>query len=245
MKYSIFVYAALLLLTPAAWAGSGVGWGYEGDVAPTHWNTLDAQYATCGSGKNQSPVNITHTIKADLKPLQLHYSSTLAEVVNNGHTVQVNVNPGSTVSVEGETFALKQFHFHSPSENTIQGKSFPMEAHFVHANKAGQLLVIAAMFKSGNTNPALKQIWNQMPEKAGDKKLLNTKLTAQDYLPGKLAYYRFNGSLTTPPCTEGVRWYVLKDAVTISADQASKFKHVMHHDNNRPVQTSNARVILQ
>jgi len=206
---------------------------------------LSPAFAACGSGKNQSPVNLSSMIEGELEPIGIDYQAGGTEVINNGHTVQVNYQPGSSINVDGHRFELKQFHFHSPSENTIDGKSFPMEAHLVHADKGGNLAVIAVMFTQGNKNAELEKVWEKMPRHAGDKAALGSVADAVALLPADRDYYRFNGSLTTPPCSEGVYWLVMKQSVTASKDQLEKFAHTMHHPNNRPVQPLNARMIVK
>lgn len=220
-------------------------WGYTGETGPAHWASLKPEFATCGSGKNQSPIDLTGFIEAELQPIAFNYGTVATEVVNNGHTIQANYQPGSTITVDGHSFELKQFHFHSPSENTIDGESFPLEAHLVHADKDGNLAVVAVMFREGEANPALAKLWQAMPEKAGDKAGLGDGVSVNGILPASRDYYRFNGSLTTPPCTEGVEWLVLKSPMTVSAEQVHRFSHVMHHPNNRPVQPVNARPVLK
>jgi carbonic anhydrase len=184
-------------------------------------------------------------LDASLEPLKLNYSKNSKDVINNGHTIQVNMEAGDNMLVDGITFDLKQFHFHTPSENHIDGKSFPLEAHFVHLDTDGNIAVLALMFKEGTENKVLSHIWSNMPKEAGDKNGLDLSNIATSLLPENKDYYRFNGSLTTPPCTEGVRWLVLKTPVTVSKAQVEEFLHIMHHPNNRPVQPTNARVIVK
>ncbi len=220
-------------------------WGYTGHNTPDKWGKLSEKFRECGVGLNQSPINITNSLHANLPPLSPNYSHSSKNIVDNGHTIQVNMEPGDTVTIDGITFELKQFHFHSPSENQIDGKSFPLEAHFVHADKKGDLAVIAVMFQEGEANPELEKIWADMPNKEGDTKVLQLKEIAKKLLPKDKHYYRFNGSLTTPPCTEGVRWFVLKQPLTVSKEQIKKFHDdTMHHNNNRPIQPLDARIIV-
>jgi len=167
------------------------------------------------------------------------------EVFNNGHTIQVNYLPGSSIDIDGQSFELKQFHFHAPSENHINGSSSPLEVHYVHANDKGQLAVVAVMFKEGNENKPLKGAWLGMPKIAGDKVSYHSNFNAKYLLPDNKDYYRFNGSLTTPPCSEGVRWLVMKDSLEASKQQIEKFTQLIGHDNNRPIQPLNARVLLE
>ena len=238
--------AATLIFTGSAFAGGHAHWGYTGDTGPSHWGDLDPAFKMCKEGKNQSPIDLKGFIEADLKPISVSYATHPVEIVNNGHSIQVNVAPGGTLTIDGHTFELKQFHFHSPSENLIEGKSFPMEAHFVHADKDGNLAVIAVMIEEGKKNDLMEALWKYMPEKAGEKVALSgSTMNPEDLLPSDRDYYRFNGSLTTPPCSEGVWWIVLKKPVTVSKEQVEKFQHVMHHPNNRPVQPVNARPVLK
>ena len=236
---------ALLLPASTAIAAGHVSWGYTGKGGPEYWGTLDPKFAVCSAGKNQSPINLTGMIEADLTPMTVRYQPGGHEILNNGHTIQVNYVQGNTLTLDSHEFELKQFHFHSPSENTIEGESYPLEAHFVHADKNGNLAVVALMFKIGGNNDELEKAWKQMPGKADQKNALSQNVDAAALLPGNRDYYRFNGSLTTPPCSEGVRWLVLKDMATVSKEQVKTFSDVMHHPNNRPVQPVNARTILQ
>lgn len=220
-------------------------WGYSGHEGPEHWGDLDPSYAMCSKGKNQSPINLTNFTEGDLPAIAINYKKGGREVYNNGHTIQVNYAPGSTISIDGKTFELKQFHFHSPSENTIESHSYPMEAHFVHADNSGNLAVIAVMYKEGSENQELAKAWRNMPQTAGEKNSIADEVNALTMLPENRDYYRFTGSLTTPPCSEGVRWLVMKYFDTASAEQIKKFTSTMRTDNNRPVQPVNARLVVQ
>lgn len=180
-----------------------------------------------------------------MQPIVFDYKGGSEEILNNGHTVQINAAPGSSITIDGDRFELKQFHFHAPSENHTNGKSYPLEAHLVHADKDGNLAVIAVMLTTGKANTALAKAWAQMPEKAGDQYGLTSKISPLEILPRNRSYYRFNGSLTTPPCSEGVRWLVMKQPVAASREQIEAFVHVMHHPNNRPIQPVNARPVLE
>jgi carbonic anhydrase len=241
---SSIVIAGVLVASYVLAAGK-THWGYSGHEGPARWGDLAPEYSTCSSGKNQSPINLTGMIEGELPELKVNYNVGGNGIVNNGHTIQVNYAPGSYMAVGGRSFELKQFHFHSPSENTIEGHSYPMEAHFVHADKKGNLAVIAVMFKTGNHNTELEKAWSHMPMSGGSHITFLTAVDANMLLPHDHAYYRFNGSLTTPPCSEGVNWFVMKTVDSASKEQIEKFVHAMHHDNNRPVQPANARVIIQ
>jgi len=228
----------------SAFASEQTHWSYEGNGAPQNWSKISPEFSECTNGKNQSPVDIHNASPVHATPLSISYLAAPESVVNNGHSVQVNVPKGDTLIVDGETFTLQQFHFHSPSENTIDGKSFPMEAHFVHTNAAGEIAVVAVMFNVGDENKELANIWEKMPSEQGKPANITEKVNLAKLLPAEHNHYRFSGSLTTPPCTEGVRWLVMKQPQTLSEAQLEKFQHAMHHANNRPVQDLHGRVIV-
>ncbi|MDH4099127.1 MAG: carbonic anhydrase family protein [Nitrospirota bacterium] len=245
-KFAALLAAASILAGGSAYASGGGHWTYSGNTGPDHWATLDSKFSAC-AGMNQSPINIdTKTaIEAQLDAVKINYTSSSTEVLNNGHAIQVNFAKGSTITIDNTEFELKQYHLHYPSENTINGESFPMELHLVHADKNGNLAVIGIMFKEGAANSQLAAVWKKMPRKEGEKNALSGDLKATGVLPDSKDYYRFNGSLTTPPCSEGVRWIVMKNPITASKDQIKEFEHTMHHPTNRPVQPVNARPILK
>ncbi len=238
------VAAALTLMAGNALASDGQ-WGYTGEGAPEHWGALNPAYSLCGTGMNQSPINLSNLTESELSPISFNYTGLVTEVVHNGHAIQANYTAGSTVTVNGKIFTLKQFHFHTPSENLINGKSFPVEAHFVHADNDGNLAVIGVMYDIGEENTALKKIWQQMPVEAGKKAGMTSRVRADHLMPENKEYYRFNGSLTTPPCTEGVLWMVMKNPVSVSEAQVKQLAEALKHPNNRPVQPVNARPVLQ
>lgn len=222
-------------------------WSYEGEGAPEHWSQLSDEYKTCQQGLNQSPINIDSTLKAHLHPLTLHYGQGPDVVINNGHTIQATVEPGAAdnITLDGQSYLLQQFHFHAPSENTIHGKHAAMEMHLVHKNAAGEVAVVAVMFNVGVANPELDKLWSIMPQDADQDATLKTALNINKLVPADRTYWRFSGSLTTPPCSEGVTWLVMKHPLTLSASQLEKFTHVMHHDNNRPTQPLHGRVVVE
>lgn len=245
MKRSIFAATALLSMNMAfAAEGSHFDWSYAAQTAPDKWSQLKPEYQAC-AGMNQAPINIAQTTPAQLPPLKLNYAAKVKTIVNNQRTVQVNFEQGSHLELDQKVFELKQFHLHSPSENTIQGQSFAMEMHLVHATPAGELAVLAIMFQEGQENPKLKQLWQELPQQAGEAITLNHQDVAAAFLPEQRDYYRFNGSLTTPPCTEGVRWIVFKQIQQASRQQIQAFSQLMEHPNNRPVQPTNARLVLE
>lgn len=222
-----------------------VHWGYSGQEGPAYWGKLSPDFSLCDTGKNQSPINIQGALETHLGTLNIAFQPGKQEIVNNGNTVQINVSDGDSLQLDNETFMLEQFHFHAPSENLINSKAFPLEAHFVYKAKEGALTVLALMFKEGKANPQLAQAWQQMPTKIDQATKLSKPLQINKLLPKNQGFYRFSGSLTTPPCSEGVRWLVLKEEVTASTEQIRQFRAAIQHANNRPVQPLNGRVIVE
>lgn len=219
-------------------------WGYEGQESPEHWGKLSPDFALCETGKNQSPVNIQGALKTHHSKPVLVFEQGKQQIINNGHTIQINVSEGNTLRLDDDIFALQQFHFHAPSENEIDGKQFPLEGHFVYKDKKGSLAVLALMFNEGKANPQLTKAWQQMPAKVNQAAILTQPVDINALLPENVGVYRFSGSLTTPPCSEGVIWMVLEQPVSASAEQIRQFRSVLQHANNRPVQPLNGRVII-
>jgi len=219
-------------------------WSYSGEKGSNNWAKLSPEFYEC-SGKNQSPINLIGFVESVLKPINFNYKIYGNEILNNGHTIQVNYPKGNSIILDSQSFELKQFHFHAPSENRINGKSYPLELHFVHVNKKGKLAIVAVMFSEGKENTEIIKAWLKMPIKKGDKNILTKVIDPKKLLPTVSNYYRFNGSLTTPPCSEGVRWIVMKKPLTASKKQIKDFTDVIGHPNNRPIQLLNARLVLQ
>jgi carbonic anhydrase len=220
-------------------------WKYVGSRGPEFWGELSPDYASCQTGRNQSPINIDKTISTTPKPLKTFQRFPAVDIVNNGHTIQANFKPGNIMVVDGVLYQMKQVHFHAPSENQVMGKSYPLEAHFVHADPNGNLAVLAVMYEESDENKALTKLWAQMPKRKGKPTKLSSNVLAGELIPREKVYYRFSGSLTTPPCSEGVVWVVMKTPMTASKHQIEAFKEVMKHDNNRPVQPLNGRMVIE
>lgn len=238
--------AKLVFLTPftiALASDHGSSWTYEGATGPEHWAEL-TEHNEC-SGHSQSPIDIDHLTNAAHAPLHLHYDAEGTEVLNNGHTIQVNYKPGSSVEIDGHVYELKQFHFHSTSEHTVHGKSYPLEAHFVHTDDHGKITVIGLLFEEGEENHALDEILSHMPHDANHTTKLDHHVSAQSILGDHLDYFSYQGSLTTPPCSEGVNWVLLKEPSHVSSHQVHQLMDVLGHHNNRPVQPLNGRTIIQ
>ncbi|RME62099.1 MAG: ScyD/ScyE family protein [Caldilineae bacterium] len=226
-------------------AGHGeVHWGYEGDTGPDHWGALNPDWALCSTGQEQSPVDIPAGAPVNPANIVYNYDPTALNIVNNGHTIQVNYDPGSAIQIEGVTYELKQFHFHALSEHTVAGQYADMEMHLVHQSAEGGYAVVGVFINAGAENPAFAPMWEHLPAMAGEPETIDgVTVNADDMLPAERTYWRYNGSFTTPPCTEGVKWVVLNQDVNLSADQLGAFTSIMH-DNYRPVQPMNDRTFL-
>ena len=221
-------------------------WTYEG---AEHWSALDTQYAACNAGKEQSPIDIRNAQKADLPPLRFEYKSgALKYVINNGHTIRVDYHDapgaGSFLIVGDKRYQLTQFHFHRPSEEYVDGKAYDMVVHLMHQSSDGEAAGVAVLVKAGVANATVRQVWAHMPETEGEQKVEGVDLNPAGLLPRGLGYYVYTGSVTAPPCTEGVTWFVLKTPVEISGEQIDAFARLYPHDV-RPVQPLNGRVVKE
>jgi len=225
--------------------GHEVHWAYEGEGGPEAWGQLKSEFKTCAVGKRQSPIHIEDgaTLQGPAEPIQFSYRASDGMVVNNGHTIQVDVVGDNSITVRGSSYKLLQFHFHHPSEERINQKVFSMVAHLVHRNAEGQLAVVAVLLDPGTANSLINKVWTYMPLDAGDKvRMPAGLLDLSELLPKDQRYYQFLGSLTTPPCTEGVLWLVLKQPTTVSPEQVKLFSQ-LYPRNARPVQPVNGRPI--
>ena len=222
-----------------------VHWSYEGEAGPQAWGQLKPAFNVCAIGKRQSPINIEEsiTLQGPAEPLVFNYQPSSGTVVNNGHTIQVDLYGDNSVTVRGSNFKLVQFHFHHPSEERVNYKGFSMVAHLVHKNMEGQLAVVAVLLNPGAANALIDKVWTHMPLDSGDRVRLPTGLIdMNELLPKDQRYYQFMGSLTTPPCTEGVLWMVLKQPTTVSPGQIKLFAQLFPN-NARPVQAVNGRAV--
>jgi carbonic anhydrase len=220
-------------------------WGYRGSEGPAHWGELDPEFSACRTGHRQSPVNIVGAQSADLPAIQFEYKPSALHIINNGHTIEIVYAPGSFIKIGDKRYELKQFHFHHPSEETIKGKRFPMELHLVHSDAAGNMAVVSVLLEEGSANPLVETLWGLAPKTAGPEKTDdNLQINVADLLPANRSYYTFSGSLTTPPCTEGVSWFVLETPVTISNKQVATFAGIYPYDE-RPTQPLNGRTVLE
>jgi carbonic anhydrase len=220
-------------------------WDYGDSHGPSHWGDLNPEFGTCKNGHHQSPVDIRNPKPAALPPIHFEYKLSPLHIIDNGHTIMVNYSPGSFISVGDKKYALKQFHFHRPSEEKINGKGFDMTVHLVHADQDGKLAVVAVLLQEGDDNPLVHELWNDLPkEKDKEESFDNVQINLSQILPPDRGYYTFTGSLTTPPCSEDVTWFVLKNPVTISAEEIQRFSQ-LYRDDARPTQPLYDRVVLE
>jgi carbonic anhydrase len=241
----LFGVFAMLACAPLAQEHAGPHWSYRGADGPKHWGELDKGFATCQLGHRQSPIDIRAPKAADLPPIQVAYRPAPLHIINNGHTIQVDYEPGSSITVGDRRYELKQFHFHHPSEEKINGKGYAMVAHLVHAAADGSLAVIAVLLDArGSANPLVSRLWQYLPAQEGPEKTHDdVQIDVTGLLPTDRGYYTFTGSLTTPPCTENVTWFVLKAPEPISQGQADAFGRIYRRDA-RPTQPLNGRDVL-
>ena len=220
--------------------------GYSGKDGPSHWGSLDPSYGLCSEGRKQSPIDLTHAQPSALPRIHFAYEPAEVEVENNGHSLEVVYPPGSSIQLDGTEYELKQFHYHAPSEHEVNGHSLPMEFHFVNESDDGAVAVIGVLVEKGQPNPAVSKLVRALPKEEGETLPVSGELNPLDLLPPdpvSAARWSYEGSFTTPPCTEGVRWSVFKRPIELSAPQIAAFIGVYDH-NNRPVQPLNGRELL-
>ena len=270
MRAVILTVWVLALALPAEWlhAGQsdGVRWGYEGSVGPLHWGNIRPEFALCEKGMAQSPIDLLRTYKLDLAKIEFSYKDSPFHVINNGQTLEeleplseqvasryprhgqtvLHFDKDSTIVFDEDLYLLEQFHFHAPSEHTIDQKHYPMELHLVHHNERHEAAVVAVFMEEGKHNPFFEAFLEHAPKNVGEfiedrEHLINP----MNLLPKNLTYYRYFGSYTTPPCYEGVIWAVLHDPIEVSAEQIQRFRALVGHDNARPTQPRHKRFVLE
>lgn len=219
-------------------------WSYEGETGPEQWGKLRPEWARCASGNRQSPIDIRDGIAVDLEQVAIDYKPSAFNVVNNGHTVQVNLGPGNMITLTGRTYELQQFHFHRPAEERVNGRGFEMVAHLVHKDSEGRLAVIAVLIENGSAHPLMQTVWNNLPLEKNEPVAPTALIDVTQLLPQRRDYYTYMGSLTTPPCSEGVLWIVLKEPVQASTQQIGIFSR-LYPMNARPLQPSAGRLIKE
>lgn len=239
-----FALSLFAPITPAIAAGGhGAHWDYDGEEGPEHWGEIDPKFETCKTGKNQSPIDITSGKPEKLGPIKFDYKASPIAIINNGHTIQVNVPKGNSITVGGKKYELLQYHFHSPSEHKMSGKSGDMEVHLVHKNEAGELAVVGVFMNAGKENALVKTLWDNLPTEVGkEKTVAQATINPMDFLPAKKTFSNYPGSLTTPPCSEGVNWMVMNDSIEVSKAQVEKFTSIFPM-TARPVQPLHERSI--
>ena len=218
-------------------------WTYEGEEGPAHWGDLDPTYATCASGQTQSPIDIVNPTQGDLPDIAFaEQLVSPVNIINNGHTIQVDAPAGGWITIDDTTYELTQFHFHSPSEHSVGGEAHDMELHLVHMDTDGNLAVLGVLIDEGAENAALKPVFDNLPASAGPEEMIDATVNISDLLPSDTDAYRYDGSLTTPPCSENVQWILFSQPIELSAAQIDAFQAVFS-DNARPEQPFNGRAI--
>jgi carbonic anhydrase len=253
---SAFIFANLNATEPTAHkvdshavkaSSHAVHWSYQGPTGPEAWGDLDPKFQIAKTGTRQSPIDLDATISAELAELEFDYQDsalTPLRVVNNGHTIQVNYEPGSHITVDQQDYELLQFHFHTPSEHTKQQRHSPMELHMVHKNADGQLAVVGVFIEEGQANSEIQKIWNLLPNEAAERvSTMGLSVNASKLLPAVKNRFQYNGSLTTPPCSEGVLWLVLENPIELATHQIDTFRQLFS-GNARPIQSAHSRFIL-
>lgn len=217
-------------------------WGYEGKTGPEYWGDLSSEYLLAKTGQHQSPIDISQATPEALSQIQFDYGPSQIDLVYNGHTVEEVENHESSITVDGKQFVLQQFHFHSPSEHTVNGKHSAMEMHLVHKSDDGEIAVVGVLIEEGADNAAFDVVWNYLPSAENRERKESVTVDAATLLPSDKNYFRYTGSFTTPPCTEDVLWMVLKSPVELSAEQIKSFRAIIK-GNNRPVRPLNDREV--
>lgn len=223
---------------------AGARWGYEADNGPTVWGGLDQAYSMCALGAEQSPIDLAGGQAADLSQVDFDYQGCGATIENTGHSVQVNPAPGSGIVLDGVRYELRQFHFHRGSEHTVEGVRLALEMHLVHADDSGSIAVVGVLFSEGQVNDALAPVWGHLPGRPSPARPIPGELDLASLLPAGRRAWRYRGSLTTPPCTEGVSWVILTESLSLSTGQIDAFAAI-YPKNYRPVQPLGKRVLYR
>ena len=268
VKGSMAIVLGLTLSAACAYAGESgnTNWGYEGNSGPFHWSKLGPEFSLCEKGMSQSPIDLLHTHRIKLDDIRFSYKDAPFHVINNGHTLEeleplsekvksrypkhgqtvMHFDKDSTIMFDNDLYLLEQFHFHAPSEHTVDNKHYAMEMHLVHHNERHEAAVVAVFMQEGEHNPFFETFLDHAPGKVGEviddhEHVVNP----MDLLPKRRSYYRYFGSYTTPPCHEGVIWAVMHDPIEVSAEQVQRFRSLLGHDNVRPTQPLHKRFVLE
>ena len=219
-------------------------WSYSGEEGPEYWAQLSPEWARCGNGNRQSPIDIRDGFKLELEAPLFEYQPSRFSVLDNGHTIQANINSPNFASLMGRRFQLLQFHFHRPAEERLEGRGYEMVLHLVHKDDEGRLMVVAVMIEPGAPNAQVQSVWNNLPLEKNESLTPASRLELEQLLPARRDYYTYMGSLTTPPCSEGVLWVVMKQAITLSPQQINIFAR-LYPMNARPLQPAGDRLIKE
>lgn len=241
------IYCTIVLIAgiAAQEPHAGHSWGYGDTNGPSHWGDLEPDFATCKTGHHQSPIDIRNPRKADLPTLHFDYKPSPLRIIDNGHTIMINYEPGSSISVGEKKYTLKQFHFHRPSEEKINGQSFDMTLHLVHADSEGKLAVVAVLLQEGEDSSLVRELWKNLPKQKEKEQVLDQiQIDVSQLVPSDHGYYTFSGSLTTPPCSEDVTWFVLEHPMTVSREEIQQFSNI-YRDDARPTQPIYDRTVLE
>lgn len=248
---SVFIVAIVLaIFTSEAHAHEKhiLPWGYEGGEGPEHWGEIEhehEQHLMCREGKHQSPIDINHVLGFKLADLGCNFTPTPIQILNNGHTIHLSYSPGSYIDWGNEKYELIQFHFHSPSEHQVNGKHYDMEVHLVHKTQDHQYVVVAIFMDKGKHNPHIQKIWDRIPTEQNKEVIYKDDLfNVGDLLPKTKEYFHYSGSLTTPPCSENVSWFILEQPIEVSSDQILFFQKFIEH-NARPTQKMHHRIVVK
>ncbi|MDE0027774.1 MAG: carbonic anhydrase family protein [Deltaproteobacteria bacterium] len=233
--------AAMLSGVAAADAAS---WGYEGAKGPARWGSLHPAFSDCAKGAEQSPIDLAGAEARRQRPIDFDYATAPVVLLNNGHAIQVNYAPGSGMTLDGVRYELLQFHFHHGSEHTVAGVRLPMELHLVHRSNKGALAVVGVLLKEGRENHVLAPIWRHMPARRARATVAPASVDATALLPEERTAWRYRGSLTTPPCTQGVSWVVMTEPVEVSAEQIARYGAIFPN-SYRPTQPLNRRSLTR
>jgi carbonic anhydrase len=232
--------AAILAAAPK----HGTVWSYEGELGPANWSKINVDWAKCGMGNRQSPIDLRDGIKVNLEQIGFDYHPSSFNEVNNGHTIQVTVGGGNFITVGNQTYELQQFHFHRPSEEKINGKGTEMVMHLVHKSAEGKFAIVAVLLERGQPHGLMQTIWDNLPLEKQEVVAPSVVIDPKDALPASREYFTYMGSLTEPPCTEGVLWLVFKQPRQASPAQMALFSR-LYPLNARPVQSTSGRMIKE
>jgi carbonic anhydrase len=234
----------MLKATVAAAPRHSNTWSYEGENGPANWGKINSEWAKCGTGNRQSPIDLRDGMKVDLEQIAFDYRPSGFNVVDNGHTIQVGLGYGNFITVQNRTFELIQFHFHRPSEERINGRGTEMVVHLVHKDGEGKLAIVAVLLQRGAPNSMIQTVWNNLPLEKNNTIAPVVAIDVNEILPAKRDYFTFLGSMTEPPCNEGVLWMVMKEPMPASPAQMALFSR-LYPMNARPIQPGGGRVVKE